>query len=196
MFLNLANELIRDWMGERALVWGLRLLGLALFIGPFIIAFGMHNWDWQATLLPSEAEMNQVMEMLSGITTGGFSADTLTFESPTSDDNNIRINVRFNSPLKIPVKFTGLSGHVTCGDHPGVRLGQMSMEGESVEIPAQGTGIFTVVGQLTTEAIGHIADAHGATLPSNIGFENATATFEFSGISVQVQISALQGAFT
>ncbi|MDI6884279.1 MAG: hypothetical protein QMD00_04020, partial [Hadesarchaea archaeon] len=73
-------------MGERALGWGLRLLGLFLMIGPFIIALGSHNWDIQAAVLPSEAELGQVRETLSGILGGGgFSENTLTIESSTFD---------------------------------------------------------------------------------------------------------------
>lgn len=178
-------------MGERVLAWGLRLLGIALFLGPIIIAFAMHNWDWRATLLPSEANINKVTDTLTGITGGGFSADTLTIGSPTFDGENIGITIGFSSPLKVPIKITDLSGYVTCGDHPDVRLGQISMQGESVEIPAQGTGNFTAYGQLTADAIQHINNSHSGALPSNIGFENATITFEFYGISVQVQISAL-----
>lgn len=58
------------WMGERALVWGLRLLGIALFIGPFIAAFAVHDWDLQAAVMPSQAEMDEVKErVVHGSTT-------------------------------------------------------------------------------------------------------------------------------
>lgn len=58
-------------MGERVLGLGLKLLGIALFVGPFIAAFAAHNWDFQAvvtpeqdfeTIIPSEFETPQMGE--------------------------------------------------------------------------------------------------------------------------------------
>lgn len=181
-------------MGERALGWGLRLLGLFLMIGPFIIALGSHNWDIQAAVLPSEAELGQVQETLSGILGGGgFSENTLTIESSTFDGTTIMVTLRFNSPFKFPIKIADLSGYVSCGDHPGTRLSQVSMQEDSVEIPAEGTGTFTITGQPTSEGLQHIINSHQGNIPSRVDFENVIITFEFYGVSVRFQITTAPG---
>jgi len=181
-------------MRDGALKWGLRLLGIALTIGPLLIALGTHNWDIKAAVLPSEAEIKEIEDSVKGIFGGGPSENTLSIGSPTPTGNNtFRVSITFASPFNIPIKITDFSGYVACGDHPSVRLGQVSMQDDNVEIPPQGTRTITVIGTLTTGGIQHLADFHSGSLPSSIRPENMNVVFDIYGVSVQVRISVTQG---
>lgn len=162
-------------MGERALGWGLMLLGIALFIGPFIAAFAAHNWGLQAAVMPSQAEMDGVREMLGGLFDEGVSEDPFTFGDPTYSDTTIRVTVGFTSPLKLPMKITDLS--VSISDR-GVQVAQLQMEEAEVDVPAGGTVNFTLIGSYT-----------GAPLtdpePTDMNI-----TFEVYGVTLQVQMGA------
>lgn len=181
-------------MKEGALRWSLRLLGIILFIAPFLIALGMHNWDIQAAVLPSEAEMSQVKDMLSGIFSGGSLENALMFGTPTFDGTTLEVSATINSPFNIPVTIADISGNLTCSVHPGIVLAQIQMEEESVEVPANGTANITIVGQPTTEGIQHIMNVHGGDISTiTPGFENVSITIEFYGLSIQIQMSESMG---
>ncbi|TES83163.1 MAG: hypothetical protein E3J91_03625 [Hadesarchaea archaeon] len=160
-------------MGERALSWGLRLLGIALFVGPFIAAFAVHNWDLKATVMPSQEEMDEITETISGLFGEGFSEDTFTIGTPTSSGNTIRIPVRLTSPLNLPIKITDLS--LTMSDQ-GVEVAQVEMEETEVEIPANGTVDFTLIGPYT------------GTLPTDPQPTDVNITFEAYGVTLQMQV--------
>jgi len=162
-------------LGERALGWGLKLLGIALFVGPFIAAFAVHNWDLQATVMPSQEEMDELKEMLSGLFGGGFSEDTFTLENPTYSGGKIRIPVRFTSPLNLPIKITDIS--LTISDQ-GVEVAQVEMEETEIEIPANGTVNFTLIGPYT------------GTLPTNPQPADVNITLEAYGVTLQMQVGA------
>ena len=163
-------------MGERVLGWGLKLLGIALFIGPFIAAFSAHNWDLQAAVMPSQAEMDEVNERLSGLVAEeGFSEDTFTLGDPTYSDTTIRVTVGFTSPLKIPIKITDLSASIS---DQGVQVAQVQMEEEEVNVPANGTANFTLIGSFTGEP------------PTDPEPTDVNITFELYGVTLQVQMEA------
>ena len=157
-------------LGERALGWGLKLLGIALFVGPFIAAFAVHNWDLQATVMPSQEEMDELKETLSGLFGEGFSEDTFTLENPTYSGGKIRIPVRFTSPLNLPIKITDISFAIS---DQGV---EVEMEETEVEIPANGTVNFTLIGPYT------------GTPPTDPQFTDMNITFEVYGVTLQVQM--------
>ncbi len=182
-------------MKEGALKWSLRLLGILLFIAPFLIALGMHNWDIQAAVMPSEAEMGQIQDSIGGIFSGTPIED-FTFSNLTYDINtgSISMDVSFKSNIDLSLTITDFSGNMTCGDHPGVVLAQIQMEEESVEVLANGTANITIVGQPTTEGIQHIMNVHGGDISTiTPGFENASITIEFYGLSIQIQMSESMG---
>jgi hypothetical protein len=162
-------------MGERALGWGLRLLGIALFVGPFIAALAVHNWDLQATVMPSQAEMNEIEKRVTGLFGEGFSEDTFTLGTPTFSDTTIRVTVGFTSPFKLPVKITDLS--VSISDQ-GVQVGQVRMEEAEVEVPANGTVNFTLIGSYT------------GALPTDPQPTDMNITFEVYGVTFQVRMGA------
>ncbi len=161
-------------MGERALSWGLRLLGIALFIGPFIAAFAAHNWDFQAALVPSQAEMDEVNEQISGLVVEeGFSEDPLTFENLAYSDDTITVRAIFTSPLKVPIKITDLSATIS---DQGSQVAQVQMEEAEIDVPANGTENFTLVGSYTGD---NLTDLE----PTDVNI-----TFELYGVTLQVQM--------
>lgn len=161
-------------MGERALGWGLRLLGIALFIGPFIAAFAAHNWDIQAAVMPSQAEIDEVKEKLSGLVAEeGFSENPFTFGDPIFSNNTVRVTVGFKSPLKIPIKITDISASIS---DQGVQVAQVQMEEAEVDVPANGTANFTLIGSFT-----------GAP-PTDPEPTEVNITLEVYGVTLQVQM--------
>ncbi len=161
-------------MGERALGWGLKLLGIALFIGPFIAAFAAHNWDLQAAVVPSQAEMDEVNERVSGLVVEeGFSEDPFTLGTPKFSNNTVSVTVEFTSPLKIPIKITDLSASISGQGGQGA---QVQMEEAEVDVPANGTANFTLVGP------------YSGTPPTNPEPTGVNITFELYGVTLQVQI--------
>lgn len=164
-------------MRDGALKWALRLLGLALTIGPIIIAFGINNWDIKATVLPSDAELNQVTNQVKGVFGGGLSPDTFTHGNLTSDGNNVQLQVTFKSPLNVPIKITSISINVS---NQGAQLTQLHMQEGVVDVPANGTANLTFVG------------SYSGTIPVNPQL-SATATFETYGVTVQLNGVAIQG---
>jgi len=163
-------------MGERALGWGLKLLGIALFIGPFIAAFAAHNWDIQAAVVPSQAEMDEVNERVSGLVVEeGFSEDPFTLGTPKFSNNTVSVTVEFTSPFKIPIKITDLSASISGQGGQGA---QVQMEEAEVDVPANGTANFTLVGPYL------------GTPPTNPESSDVNITFELYGVTLQVQMGA------
>lgn len=161
-------------MGERALGWGLRLLGIALFIGPFIAAFAVHNWDLQAAVMPSQAEIDEVKEKLSGLVAEeGFSEDPFTLGTPIFSNNSVRVTVGFTSPLKIPMKITDISASIS---DQGVQVAQVQMEETEVDVPANGTANFTLIGSFT------------GTPPTDPEPTEVNITLEVYGVTLQIQM--------
>lgn len=129
-------------MGERTLKWGLRLLGVALFLGPIFISLGVNNWDPKAAVLPSQAELDQVTDAIKGVLGGGFSSDTLTLGSPSIVGNQVSLPMVFKSPFNIPVKIRSFSVSFQVDS----QLVTLVMKESLVEVPAGGVVSFTLVG--------------------------------------------------
>lgn len=120
--------------------------------------------------MPSQEEMDEITETISGLFGEGFSEDTFTLGTPTFSGNTIRIPVGFTSPLDLPVKITDLS--FTISDQ-GV---EVEMEETEVEIPANGTVNFTLTGSYT------------GTPPTDPQLTDMNITFEMYGVTLQVQM--------
>jgi len=163
-------------MRDGALKWGLRLLEIVLFVSPFLIAFGTHNWDIKAAVLPSDAEMEQIKEDVTGTLFGGGSAGApnLTFTPPSPPyGQEITIPVTFKSPFQFSMRITDISGRVSFG----ADTYQLRLEDETVYIGTLENKNFNVIAEKTTES----------------GVENVVITFEFYGLTVQQQIGAMLG---
>ena len=163
-------------MKERALKWVLRLLGIALAIGPLIIAIGMHDWDIKEAVLPSEAEIAQMQESVTGIFGGGITQNPFTPGDPIFSGTTVRMPMSFTSPLNIPVKITDISLKVI---DQGVQVAQLHMEQEEVEVSARGTVNFTLIGSYTGD------------IPTDPQFTDMSITFEFYGLTAKMQIGSM-----
>jgi len=158
-------------MRDGALKWSLRLLGIALVVVPILMALAAHGWDVKEAVLPSEEEISQVTERVSGIFGGGFSKDTITFGDPVVSGSRITVLVTFRSPLKVPMKITDFS--VTVSD-VGAQPIQLQMQESEVEIPANGAATFTLVGTVP------------AMPPQNPQMTGISCTFEVYGVSIHL----------
>ena len=159
-------------MGERALGWGLRLLGLALAIGPFIIALGMHNWDIQAAVINPE-EIRQTKEMVGGLFgAGGLSPPTFQIPPPPYGEE-VTIPVSFKSPFQFPITITDISGRFSLGDN----MYRLRLEHENVYFQELENKTFNLIAQRTTES----------------GPEEVVITFEVYGVTVRLQMGAVRG---
>ena len=173
-------------MGERALGWGLRLLGIALSVGPFVAAFAVHNWDFKAALMPSQAEIGEVKGMLTGLFEKP-SEEMWEVQNLTFDGTTIRATARIKSPFKVQVKITDVSGDMSCKEH-GVHLTHVQMEEEEVEVQPRGATTFALVGAVTQEGVQHLIDVHGGAGPTDPSFENVEFTLELYGVSIKVSV--------
>lgn len=163
-------------MKERALKWVLRLLGIALLIGPILVAFSMNNWDLRQTVLPSESEMSQVSESVSGLFGGGISQNPFEWQDPIVTGTTIRLPVKFTSPFNAPIKITDISATVS---DQGVQIAELRMEEDEVEVSAKGTANFTLAGSFS------------GMPPVSPQFSRLTGNFEMYGLTVQIQMSGM-----
>lgn len=157
--------------------WALRLLGLALLIGPILIAFGMNNWDLKAAVIPSEDEISQVTGQITGIFGDGFSQDTFTIGNPTVIGTNVILPITFKSPLSVPIRINDIS--VTVVDQ-GTTLGQLNLE-EGVDVPVDGTVSFDLVG------------TYSGPMPSDPQIGGMNLNIEVYGVTVQVNMGMEEG---
>ncbi len=142
-------------------------------MGPFLAAFAIHNWDLQATVMPSQEEMNDLEETVSGLFGGGFSENTFTLENPTYSGGMIQIHVRFTSPLNLPIKITNIS--ITVSDQ-GLVVAHVEMEETEVEISANEPVNFTLIGSYT------------GTPLVDPQFTDMDITLEAYGVTLQLQM--------
>jgi len=168
-------------MGERALGWGLRLLSIALWVGPLIAALGIHGWDIRAAVMPSQAEIGEITERFQGL----FGEGSMEVTSSTLDGATITTTVKFTSPFNFRVEVTDVSGSIFCQMH-NVRLASAGMEGDRVTIQPRGEAILALVGTLTPEGSQHISKVHGGALPAALGF---TGSLQAESYGVTMRIS-------
>ncbi|MGQ9787794.1 MAG: hypothetical protein ACUVQM_00540 [Candidatus Hadarchaeaceae archaeon] len=165
-------------MRDGALKWALRLLGVALVVAPIIVALSARDWDLKDALLPSEQELSQVAESIGGIFGGGFSEDALSLSEPTLSGSSVRVQATFKSPFKAPVKLKELTLTVS---GQGMQPIQLQMENDELEIPANGTATFALVGTVP------------AVPPSNPRVTAVSTTFEIYGITLNLSLEASGG---
>ncbi len=163
-------------MRDGALKWGLRLLGLLLFIGPILVAFSMNGWDLRETVLPSNEEIGLIQNQLnSAVFSRGFSADMITYGTPVINGNNVSVDLTFRSPLNVDA--TILSFDVGVNDQ-GLRVGELHLQDGAVMVPANGTVKFTLAG---TYSSGALVDPQA---------DSISVLFEVYGVTIQLQTSA------
>ncbi|MEA1904522.1 MAG: hypothetical protein U9M97_01395 [Candidatus Hadarchaeota archaeon] len=176
-------------MGERALGIGLLLLSIALYVGPIVVAFGANGWDLKATVMPSQSEMDKVRDKIENVFGGEFSEPDIVDNTVNLTTGEFSVTFEFKSPFNLDVKITDVSLGFSCEQHD-VPLGSAQMEEPEVDLPADGTARFTIVGTLTSEGRRHIEDFHGGDLP---GIALTDEIFEFEVYGVTVRVEDMEG---
>lgn len=172
-------------MGERALGIGLLLLSVALFVGPIVVAFAANDWDFKATMMPSQEELDEVKDRIENMFEAEFSEDMLNLVSSMVSPSEIRATINFVSPFNVDVKITEISGGISCEEHD-VPLGFVHMEEQEVDVPVNGTATFHLVGKYASGGYQHIVDAHGGDLP-DFAPTDMVLELEFYGVTVRVE---------
>ena len=171
-------------MGERALGWGLRLLGIALAIGPFIVALGTHNWDIKAAVLPSEEEMSGLTDRFQGLR-GGFFKDMEFVDNRIVGDNFLEITVRFTSTIGFDLEINEFSSKLTCAlETPHAYLATVNLKAP-VTIESYSLGELILTANIT-QAVTHYLASHAGEIPT-INFENFS--FQIYGITIETTMS-------
>lgn len=165
-------------MRDGALKWSLRLLGIALVIVPIIVALSASDWDVKKAVLPSEQELNQISGSVSEIFGEGFTEDTLLLGQPTLSGGLVNLPVTFKSPFKVPIKLKELT--LTVSDQ-GMQTIQLHMEDGELEIPANGTVTFRLVGPVP------------AAPPSNPEVTAISVVFEIYGVTISFNQRVSEG---
>ena len=172
-------------MGERALRIGLLLLSILIPVGALAAAFAANDWDLKATVMPDQDEIDGVRDKIENMFGEEFSENILNLGSSTVNPSELRATISFASPFNVDVKITEISGGISCREH-NVPLGSVRMEEQEVDVPANGTVTFTLVGIPTLGGYQHIIDAHGGDLP-DVTLTEMVFEFEFYGVTVRVE---------
>lgn len=166
-------------MGERALSWSLRLLSVALWVGPLIAAFAVHGWNIQAAVMPSQAEMNEITKRFQTL----FGEGSLEIKSSTLDGATITTTLEVTSPFNFRVEIVDISGSIFCAVD-NVRLASVRMEGDRVTLQPKGKASLTLTGTLIPEGSQHIVNVHGGSLPAALTF---TGSFHAESYGVTIR---------
>ena len=172
-------------MGERALGCGLRLLGIALAIGPFIAALKTHNWEIKAAVLPSEEEISGLTDRLQGLGGGFFNFKDTEFVDSKRIGDNLEITVRFTSTVGFDLEINEFSSKLTCAlETPHVYLATVNLKAPvTIEPYSPGELILTTD---ITQAVMHYLESHAWKIPT-INFENLS--FQIYGITIETTVS-------
>lgn len=174
-------------MGEKALGIGLGLLSVALWIGPIAVAFHSHGWNLRETLMPNENQISAIENKVEGLVVDEISEDYLTVVDKEIDPttNEFEIVVELDSPLTVSGKLLNISIDVSCESHD-VSLGSVELKENVVNLPAEGTVTFSLLGSLTSEGNRHIETFHGGNLPE-ISISEVLIELELYGINVKLE---------
>ena len=171
-------------MRERALTWSLRSLSVALLVGPLIVAFAVHGWDYRAAVMPSQTEMDEITERFQSL----FGEGSVEFQSSTFVGTTITATVEFKLPFNFRVELVDFSCSIFCNTH-NVFLASLEMEEEKVTIQPGENVTLTLVGELTSNGSQDISDNHGGALPP-LAALSFTGSFqaESYGVTMKMQI--------
>ena len=160
-------------MGERALGWGLRLLEVALLLGPILVAFAVHGWDYKAVVTPSPNPLEKLRLETPEIEIGSLVKVNDALEATAS----------LTSPFDFAFTIKSYSGEVFCvqGDH-NVKIGSLRLK-EEVEFQPRAYGTFTIRMELIPDGWVHLG-GHGFGAIITIEFRDVTMKVEIFGIYV------------
>ena len=167
-------------MKEGALKWGLRILGIALAVGPILTVMAMHNFDIQAAFLPSDEEMASVQNNLTGLFDMDDASDMFSMGTPSINGNNISIPIVIESPFQMPITIKSMSASMTDG---GSTIAQVSMVESDVAVASGGSANINLAGQFT------------GGIPVNPTPSSVAASIEVLGVTIEMDTSSFMGGF-
>lgn len=170
-------------MRERALNWGLRLLEIALFVGPFIAAFAMHDWNIMEAVLPSEAEMSGITERFQGLSGAPFENVEVVSQQIVGD--NLELVIRLTSKIGLDLEIDEFSGDLTCAlETPHALLSVVRLK-EPVVVVANSRVEIHLTANIT-QAVEHYTTYHSGESP-RVNLENFM--FKIYGITIDTTMS-------
>ena len=139
----------------------LTLVTIAIVVIPIVGMLLAYQSNLVGLFVPPE-----MTEMADGLM-GGDGMDGSGIEPPTMvgepeynpATRTFSISFQFENPFPMDITINSLTGNIECVEH-GFHLGVASL-GDSVSIDAGETGVLTVLGTWTEEAITHFETAHG-----------------------------------
>lgn len=152
-------------MGERALSWGLRLLGIALMVGPILAALAVYGVSLD--LITPEPNLVEALGELGGMMENSdvmvIRDDQISITENQSVEipfvgtfdipQKVEIPVEFTSPLDyVILRFESFSGDIYC-DYDNAKIGSMTLK-EPVEAKPHIQCSFTLVVDLS-DALAH-----------------------------------------
>lgn len=168
-------------MGEKALNWGLRLLGLILFLGPFIAALAVHNWDIVAAVVPSESEIEEISGRFQGLSDRPYRDAEITDQKVVGD--NLEITINLIPGLGFDLEIDEFSADLTCAlETPHANLGVVRLK-EPVFLKANSAEITLTVN--VQRAREHFQNLHPQESPV-VNLEHLS--FKIYGITIYTEM--------
>lgn len=149
-------------MGERILKIILPLIPMVLLVASVTAAFATHDWNVQATLFKDDPAKKLEKILSSGAVTED---EILKIEHIDLSDDRITLDIKFHSPLGVPVTIKELSADITAG-------GAISTLGlrDYVEVPARGSAGLKIEGPLNeTPSMDQVPQLSNLTVKLAIG---------------------------
>ncbi len=167
-------------MKEGALKWSLKILGIALAVGPILAVMAMYNFDIQAAFFPSDEEIAAVQNNLTGLFDTEGASDMFNVGTPSINGNTLSIPIAIESPFQMPITIKSFSASMSEG---GSTVVQVSMVESDVTIAAGGSANITLSGQFTGD------------IPVNPTPSDISASIEVLGVTINVETSSFMGGF-
>jgi len=165
----------RESMGERALGWGLRLLEVALLVGPILVAFAAHGWDFRAVVMLSPNPMEKLRLETPQVGQVG---------TPTKVGEYVwEVTASFTSPFDFAFSIEDYSGEIFCvqgGDN--IKVGSLRLK-EKVRFQPRASENLTIVMEFTPTGRTHL-EGHGWGASVEIEFRDVAMKVEIFGIFV------------
>lgn len=153
-------------MGERALGWGLRLLGITFSLGPIVACFAAYDWDPMATLTPSPnplEELGQLEEL--------FGENNIEVIENRIVGDTLEITFRLTSPIGYVLKINGFSFEITCALEPTTPYLTTVRLVEPITLQPHSAGDLSLTANLT-QALEHYTTHHPGETQMTVNFEN------------------------
>lgn len=166
----------------------LTLITIAIVVIPLVGALLAHQGNLLGLFVPPE--MNELADDLIGGDNGpGLEPPTMVGEPQYDEESHtFLVSFEYKNSFPMDITFKSLTGNIECAEHR-FHLGNASLS-EPVSIDAGETGILTVLGAWTDDAINHFDSAHGNQ--ENVDVVLVDIAVDISGIKLQLDQSQME----